>query len=283
MKSWKVKYKIKSYLDFYNKFEIDEFLFLKEQLEGNCAIGTIRAESREEATEICTVKLEKILKGMKFVLNYKFEFELCQIKEEIAEGTDVYKVSLLCSKNSIFVPGVLLDKEIKELQDHLREIEYSDKIASIAYESYLRAVEVREWSNEAFINYFKGIEVISNEYLEKGKIEKQKETQIELDSLLDKLKKLLNNEEINKEKVKGICTKIHSLGFIELRKRINLALQDLCLEEYINQVDKLVRIRNSIAAHGSSKQNIASEDMVLCRELVQKMITNRLKKNNSKE
>ncbi|WP_459481437.1 hypothetical protein [Clostridium saccharoperbutylacetonicum] len=280
MKSWIIKYEIYSYTRFDNSFNYGDFNFFEVDNKSYAA-SKVESKSLEQAKEICNNKLRKVISCMEFTLNEKFDFEFCEAKQQYKEGIDLFVPAASKSWDITIISKVNFPNEkYTELESYLKLLEISDDNSKIAYDSYINGIEVFQWNNEAYLNFFKSIEVIANEYLEKGKEEKYKETQNKCDALLKNLKKRLNKEEINTEKIKNLCSEVHKLGYIELKSKIKLALEDLDLQIYIEQIDKLVNDRNQIAAHGSSKESITDEQVILCKEIAREMIEKRLLKGN---
>ncbi|MDR3597283.1 hypothetical protein [Clostridium sp.] len=281
MKTWLIKYNVHSYTKFYNRIRINEFDFWESENK-SYAQGKVCANSLEEAREVSDEKLKNILSGMEFNLNERFNFDFCEARAKSSNFPFAFtRVASEEWNATINVYSNFTDENYNGLEEHLKQIECSDKITRIAYESYIKGIEVYQWNNEAFLNFFKSIEVIANEYLEKGKEERLKKTQKKYDDLLEELKESLNNDELNIENVKSLCSDVHKLGYIELKEKIKLAICDLSLHEYINQIGKIVNDRNKIAAHGSSKKNITDEQLALCCKIARNMITRRLKQKNS--
>lgn len=279
MNSWKMKFKIDSYLNFFNKIKVKDVSFYRDS-STNYAELKVKAQNIQEAEQQGEMKLKDVLRAMEFTLNERIGFHTIDIQQEESNGKSrLIGVSNLASAVAVRVP--FPETELENINDIFTGINNSNNIAIIAYQSYLKGIEVGEWYNEAFLNFFKAIEVIANTYLEVGKKEKEITSEEELKSLVKELQDLVEHKEDNLDKLKKICTEIHSLGFVELKKRIDIALMDLGLSEYSKAAKKLVNFRNKFVAHGSSNKIIEIEELEKCKNISKMMIKKYIGRNRS--
>ncbi|QOT12790.1 hypothetical protein JNUCC32_12525 [Paenibacillus sp. JNUCC32] len=279
MNFWKLKYKIESYLNFFNKITIKDVSFYRVDAV-NYAELKVDAQDIQEAEKQGEMKLQDVLSAMEFTLNERINFHVMDIQQEKGDGkSQFYGASNLASAVAVRVP--FPETELENINDIFTGINNSNNIGTIAYQSYLKGIEVGEWYNEAFLNFFKAIEVIANTYLEAGKREKEISSEENLKSLVKDLEDYVKHKEDNLDKLKKICTNIHSLGFIELKMKIDIALMDLGLSEYSKEANKLVNFRNKFVAHGSSNKIIKIQELEKCKSISKMMIKKYIEKNHT--
>jgi hypothetical protein len=279
MNFWKLRYKIESYLNFFNRVAIKNIIFYRDGAV-NYAELTVEAQGVQEAEKQGEMKLKDVLSAMEFTLNERISFHVIDIQQEKGDGDSKFVgVSSFASSVSVRVP--FPETELESINDIFMGINNSNDIGTTAYHSYLKGIEVGEWHNEAFLNFFKAIEVIANTYLEAGKKEKEISSDAELKSLTKELEEYVKNKEIDLDKLKKICSAIHSLGFIELKKRIVIALIDLGLNDYSKEAKKLVNSRNKFVAHGGNNKIIEVEELEKCKNISKLMIKKYIEKNRT--
>ncbi|WP_405175573.1 hypothetical protein MHI27_03405 [Paenibacillus sp. FSL H8-0261] len=279
MNFWNLKYKIESYLNFINKINVKGVSFYRDNTT-NYAELKIEAQNIQEAERHGEIKLKNVLRAMEFSLNQRINYHIIDIQQEKGNGeTMLMGTSNLASTVTVRVP--FPENQLENIDNIFIGINNSDDIAIIAYQSYLKGIEVGEWYNEAFLNFFKSIEVIANTYLEAGKKEKEISSEEELKFLVEELQEYVEYKKDDLTKLKKICSDIHNLGFIELKKRIDVALIDLDLSEYSEETKRLVNFRNKFIAHGSSNKIIKIEELEKCKSISKMMIKKYIEKNIS--
>lgn len=276
MSIWNVRFLIKSFVIFEEKFILNNFKFFSIE-DKSYATSSVEADSMGEAEKYVVNSLSNILKTFKFTLSEKFSFSLIDIQQEIAEeihlggGASIIECCAIVSK-------IFPADKLTEVNELLEMVSNTNHTGIIAYQAYLRGLEIYEWNIEAFLNFFKAIETISNQYIDSGKQEKKSETLDDLNKLIKKLEKQFKEQVIDKDKVENIAKEIYKLGFVELKKKICLAIKDLGISVINGQVDRLVRLRNTIAAHGSSNQNISDQELSECESLARCIVLKYIEK-----
>lgn len=277
MKIWRVRFKVNSYLIFDEQFTMNKFIFFKIGNE-NYASHTLEADSIEDAEDIATKELNSTLKMIEFTVDEKFTCTLEQIEEDIlsGEGLFQYKVGEYLPAEITFMKSFRMEM-INEIENFNDLLSGTNTIGENAYKCYLKGLEVYQWNSEAFLNFFRSIETISAQYLEQGKKKKKIEVKSQLEELTKKLKECINNDEIDYDKVARLAKKIYDLGFIEVRKKINLTIQDLGVKVDKDKLDKIVKLRPKVA-HGGTVQNVTDEDLEDCKFIAKEIIISYIKK-----
>lgn len=274
MRTWEAKIIVHSYYKFTNQFIIEEVTFsLEENL--NYATLNLEANSIEAAEEIALRKVNYILKVLKFVLNSDFNCSIYSVNEttkgdKLKEGFTEIKASLAVIKD---FPTDKLD----EINFILENYKNSDSVGKAAFDFFIDGFGVKDYNNESFINFFKSIEIISNEYVDEAKEEKTLEVKQELHTLIKKLEKAIYN--MHDKKINSLVKQIYSLGFIEAKRKLRLVLRNLGLNEYDEQIGELPTLRNDVA-HGKVKYDpVTNEQLNICKEIAKNVITRYLDKN----
>ncbi len=192
------------------------------------------------------------------------------------EGLFQYQ-GVACLPSEITVVKPFRMEIISEIDNFNYLLSGANTIGQDAYKCYLKGLEICQWNSEAFLNFFKSIETISAQYLEQGKKEKKIEVKSKLEKLTEKLKACVNNDEINYDEVASLAKQIYDLGFIEVRKKINLTIQDLGVEVDNDKLDKIVKLRPKVA-HGGTIQNVTDEDLEDCKFIAKEIIISYIKK-----
>lgn len=123
------------------------------------------------------------IKFMSFKTDSKFELVITDVFQIIEDGEIGHGESDLLA--SITVPRKIVDKNLEEINRLNKEsVNFKDIIKS-AIKYYERRIRIEEWSTEAFINFFKSIELILDQYLQQAKQEKEKENKKKLDKKLN--------------------------------------------------------------------------------------------------
>ncbi|HBJ1651333.1 hypothetical protein HYH38_16085 [Clostridium botulinum] len=277
MKRWKINFKIKSYLIFTEEFTMNNFNFFCIDKQ-NYASCKVEAESMKEAEEYAKVALDNTLKMNEFILDEKFTCIIDKIDEEIIPGEEIYRYRGAANiESTVTVVKPFYMERINEINNFKNLLLETNDIGNVAYECYLKGLEIYQWNTEAFLNFFKSIETISAQYLDKGKEEKKSEVQNKFKTLTIKLKKCVNEDKIDDDKVTSLAKQIYNLGFIEVRKKINLAIQDLGVEVNKDKLDKIVKLRPKVA-HGGTVQNVIDEDLQDCKYIAKEIILSYIKK-----
>ncbi|MDT0122404.1 hypothetical protein Q9R46_07120 [Paenibacillus sp. RRE4] len=277
MNRWEITYHIESYVNFFNQFSIDGVKFYHKD-RNNYASLEIQAFEMCDAEKQGEDKLRETLKTIEFTINQRINYGIIDIKQINKEDNNKL-VGASYVNSSVAVRRPFPDDQLKSIENFFSKLNEMDKIGRIAYESYLRGLEVGEWYNEAFLNFYKAIEVIAGTYLNEGKKEKEIEVQSDLDSLVLKLKKNIESNSLNVNRIKSICTQIHKLGFVETKMKMHLALKDLGLDKYDEDLDVIVNYRNEFVAHGSSSKMVEISELEKCKEISKEMILKYIEKH----
>lgn len=275
MNLWKIEAKIKSYFVFNKKCVYKDIEFFSKD-NMNYATLLIEALSMNKAEESAILKLNNALNSMGFYLNSKLSFSIKDIKQQ-RQSDEI----LLCCKSSFHCNVTVVKpfdtkrvEEIEEIHDLLTSA--NDNVKK-AFKAYNRGLELEEWNIESFLNYFKAIEIISNSYFVESKAIKELHTQEHMKDLLERMKNEYLKEEYNTKQILDLVNDVYKLGFIELKLKIKTSLEKLELQHHIDKIDKIVNLRNKVAAHASSKMVIKESDILICREIAKEMVLRTLK------
>jgi hypothetical protein len=273
MGMWKVIFDIKGHLSFTEPFSSSGVDF--SIIEGKkIATVIVEADEEDEAQKNAQEHVNYVLSGFSFVTGYKAEAIIRSIAE--TNTTPGLKRGADFLPSTMFVPYKITENDKKSSEEILSYLSRNDKTALIAYNSYLRGVSIEEWNSEAFLHFFKSIEVIANKYIKAAIANNEIITKEEEEVLLIKLKNALSEGE--KDTAKKLINQIYKLGLINLKKQIEVAIDDLKLSEIKERVFTLVDLRHEIA-HASSKNNIITDEQLQeCKELSKKIIIKYLTK-----
>lgn len=277
MNIWKIRFEVNSYYIFDEEFSMNKFKFFKIGNQ-NYAICIVEANSVDEAEEGATKELNNTLKMIEFITDEKFTCTLNLTEQEILPREGVFQylgAAYLPSEITIKKP---FRKEILYETDNLNNLlKGANKTGKVAYECYLKGLEIYQWNTEAFLNFFKSIETISEQYLDKGKEEKKVKEYENYKKLTEELKEIINKDKMKDDEVNSLIKQIYSLGFVEVRKRIELTIKDLDVNVDKKKLDKIVKLRPKVA-HGGSVQNVKEEDLEDCKCIAKEVIISYIKK-----
>lgn len=277
MNRWKIRFEVNSYSIFDKQFLMNQFKFFKIENQ-NYASCIVEADSVKEAEEGATKELNNTLKMIEFITDEKFTCTLNLTEQEIFPGECVFQyqgAAYLPSEITIIKP--FRTETVNEVENINNLLSETNKTGRVAYECYLKGLEIYQWKTEAFLNFFKSIETISEQYFDIGKEEKKVEEHENYKKLMQQLKESINEDEIEEEKINSLVKQIYSLGFVEVRRRIKLAILDLDVKVDSSKLDKIVKLRPKVA-HGGSVQNVTEEDLQDCKCIAKEIILSYMKK-----
>lgn len=277
---WNIKGLILSNAIFVEKYNIDGILLYTSKENKNYIETVVDATSTDEARKIALEKIQDIISFMSFETNSKFELIITDVVQIIEKGEIGYGESDLLV--SIIIPKRIINKDVEAVKIlYKQSINFENRIKS-AIRYYERGIKIEEWSTEAFINFFKVIELLSDTYLQEAKQEKEKENKEKLDKNINKIIQEIKKEDYNPKSVIKAAKQIYDIGKVESKRRIELAASDLNVEGFdLKHIKELVDIRNEVSAHANSQSKILTQDNVsLCKNFAKKMIKGYIKKHN---
>ncbi|MBZ2174827.1 hypothetical protein K8M07_06145 [Schnuerera sp. xch1] len=276
-KSWKVKGFILSDAKLEHNVTIDGFLFDIVDNKTYVEIDVI-GDSTEEAREIVLSKFENLSGFLSFVVDSKFKLIITDVIQIVHKGEKGYgEKDLLCR---LAIPRKVTNQDIGNANQLLKESRYLDKITRTAIKYYERGIRIEPWYTEAFINYFKIIELISDKYLDEAKQEKEEENKTKMEQSISKIVKEIKSKKYDKDAIIKSAKDIYEIGKVERRRRIELAATDLGAEEFtIDDIKKLVNIRNKVSAHANSQLELINGDqLILCKSFAKKILSGYIQK-----
>jgi hypothetical protein len=275
MKTWIAKLNISSYYKFKEEININEVRFYYEDGH-NFAITNFEAKSIEEAESIAIEKVNTIMKILRYALDSKFECIIHSVNET-TEGQQLKQGFTDLNGNYTVIKDFPVDK-VNEIEELLQKYLMADETGKIALTYFVDGFNIKHHSDEAFLNFFKSIEIIANKYLDEAKIEKSKEVSDEINRLLSKLQIAI--EVMNVKKINGIVKQLYSLGFIEAKRKLKIALKNLDLDEYEQQINDLPDLRKNVAHGMIEYEPITPEQLCVCKDIAKKVILKYLEKTS---
>lgn len=277
-KKWEVKGLILSNAIFEEKYSIGEMLLYTSKENKNYMETIVYATSPDEARTIIFKRFEEIASIMSFETDLKFELVITDVLQIIEEGEIGHGESDLIL--SITIPKRIMNKDIKEINILNKEFVNFEDIIKSAMRYYERGVKIEEWSTEAFINFFKSIELISDKYLKQAKQEKEEENKKNLDKNINRIIEEIKKGYYDQQSVIKAAKQIYDIGKVERKRRIELAAIDLNVEGLdLNDIKELVNIRNEVSAHANSQSKVLTQNNVLlCKNFAKKIIKGYIKK-----
>lgn len=227
---------------------------VKQESEKKSLLEFNRILSWEEQT-IAKKKLLESNRILSFIYNYNigvneenFESEKFVTNEEISGE---------CEKTN---SNIVKIKKIETFIKNMKEIKcdnfkmctrYFSKALELHYKMYL--------NEEALLNVFKIIEVISRQYYtEKIKDNLKDVTKKHFDEIIKEIFGEEYNNSIHSHACKEMQESIESLIDKVSKRKIKLVRRNMMIEDTIhitdNRIDKLVEFRNKAIAHGSFKE-----------------------------
>lgn len=150
--------------------------------------------------------------------------------------------------------------KVGQIKEFIQLSHISDKTCKTAIKHFLKGIEVIEWKNEAFLNIFKAVELISDKYFAITKDELKKSVLEEKKSKIDQLKNALENNQ--EDKIIGLCYDIYNIDRVVIKLKVKTAINELGLvEKYSDCGEEFVKLRNEVAAHASSKKEITTDQL----------------------
>ncbi|MVX65578.1 hypothetical protein GKZ28_18005 [Clostridium chromiireducens] len=276
MKTWEAKLYIKTYYNFKEEINIDGVrLYYDDGCGSNFAIINLESKSIDEAERTAIAEVSTIMKVLRYTLDSTFECTIFSVNET-TEGQKLKEGFTDLDTTMKVVKDFPVDK-VNEIKDLLHKYYVADEIGKKAFNYFVDGFNIKDHGDEAFLNFFKSIEIVSNKYLGQAKIEKANETSEEINKLLSKLQKAI--EVMNIKKINGISKQLYSLGFIEAKRKLKIALKNLGLDEYEKQINDLPDLRKNVAHGMIEYEPITFEQMTICKDIAKKVILKYLEKN----
>ena len=219
------------------------------------ALLTVQA-SFLDADKLAIEKFERIFKALTLSTGRNFDFELVDAKEITSKGQKKRFYKRFFQTRFPFVE-VLKSEKIEQVCDRTQEIlgllHKTDPHSEKAIEYFIIGNKLHKWPREAFLPFFKAIELISNKFF--SEFEKR-------------IKKKIPDLEL--EEIKRLATS---------RRKILNACEILGVEKVSEKIWRIVTARNKFdVAHATLKTTLKKEDVDACRELAKDLIINYMKR-----
>lgn len=269
MKKWIIKYEIKSLFKIVEPLEIlGVSIYLKNNV--NFCEVKIEAENIDASKQLADNRIADLAA----ILTFSLEKSVTFLKKDAIEISEngLSKQGEAFLNTSLSVREVISEEKINQIIETTELQNKLDKTATSAIKFFNRGVEIHDWNIESFIQYFKCVELISGQFIPEFVERKKSESDKNFQLLIGELNILMSDntkEDIIKEKIK----EIYNFDFINMKIKIKYTFDKFELLEYLEKVNKIVNLRNTIAAHGSSSRNIEDEEVTLIQEISKKLIT----------
>jgi hypothetical protein len=245
-----------------NDFELKT---IEDEEKGTRYIGllTVRAIDSESAEKLAREKFERIFKALTLFTGRDFEFEIKSGSEMTYDKRGEREHMGFITITFPFVE-VLKSEMIYQTylgtQEILKLIQKSDSRSEKAIEYFMIGTKLSRWPREAFLPFFKAIELISEKFIPEFE---------------NRIKEKI--PDLEPEEIKRLAT--------SSRKILN-ACEILGIEKANEKIKRIVTTRNRHdIAHATLKKTFKKEDVDACRELARKLIVNyliSLRKNTEK-
>jgi len=243
---------------------IDDFELktIEDEEKGTRYIALLTVQANYyDAEKLAREKFERIFNALTLSTGRGFDFELVDAKEITPKGQKEKFYERYISMKFPFVE-VLKSEKIEQVCDQTQEIlgwlHKTDPLSEKAIEYFIIGTKLHLWPREAFLPFFKAIELISNNYSREWKA-RIKEKMPDLEP--KEINMLANN-----------------------RRKILNACEILGIEKVNEKIDTIVRARNRYdIAHATLKRKFKKEHTDACRELARELIVNYLKIPKKKE
>ncbi|KOR89638.1 hypothetical protein [Paenibacillus solani] len=269
MTEWNLKYKVDS---LFKVVEVEHFAGVKFYLKENtifCEL-CVQADNIDEAVVKGINELKVVRTAIIFSLKQSLDFELIEVHELSSSST--------AKQGASFLPLTLNIREVLTLEkaDNIRkllaQIEKFDKTATSAIFFYTRGVEIHEWNIEAFINYFKCIELIADKFLQEYIVKNEIKNRSNTDKLIEELKILIIDNNSDKENIKEHVKSIYKTELIHIKLKVENTLNKFKLSKHVPRMKKMVDLRSSVAAHGSTSTIIKDEQVDYLQGVAKELI-----------
>lgn len=248
-----------------------EFLHLKLNHESSFTLNNVNLECKGDkwfgnfeveantiydARQIATKQLEEVEKALSIYYNSYVNSQIIECMQVTGQGNRIGEVDLYCA---LIVAKAIPDfnrKEVTDLLELVRKTNKTGRIATTYYQDSLKSIS----NNEAFLNYFKVIEIISAQYFKCAQAEKKEQMSAEVKILFEQLQEAIKEEKA--DQILKICNLIYKSGYVEVKRKLVLMFEDLHIEIEESVLESLIELRNHIA-HGTGK-NAEVDNKVLC-------------------
>lgn len=278
MSQWEARYRINSCFYFNEELNLNGIRFFSEKEESNnfksnFAELKVLADSYDKAEKAANKKIEEAIKSMIFSIDQKIEYDLKDI-QEINSNTSMRgssSIGLEMTISNAFPANK--ENSVREIMKLSRSM---DEKAESAYESYIKGINVYDWENEAFLNFFKSIESISHQYRDTAEDKKLKENQEHLAKQINKLEQIIRKKQVleskYKDEIRKICNEISNIYYIGSKIKMKIMLIELELEEYVDDINELYKLRSKVVAHGGSNRVVRDNELIKCKEIAKDVI-----------
>ena len=208
-----------------------------------------------DAEKLAREKFEKIFKALTLSTGRRFDFELIDAKEIPPKGQKGRLYERFISMKFPFVEELKsesIGQVCNRTQEILQLLSKTDSLSEKAIEYFIIGTKLNKWPREAFLPFFKAIELISNNFY-------------------SELKKRI------KEKIPDLEHKEITMLATSRRKILN-ACKILGIEKVNKKIETIVTARNRFdIAHATLKKEFKKEYADTCRELARELIVNYMK------
>jgi len=220
------------------------------------ASSRIKAKTRKEAMDLALEKFDGIFTALSIATGERFEYRVMEGYEVTPDGKTKEKEDMIYRILELKMKMIDFQSKLIETTNRLIElIGKTDRISQRSIDYFLIGTKLRKWPSEAFLNFFKVIELISDTF----------RSQLE-DELLAKIGDLTSDE------IKMLFT----------RKRVIIAACNVLGVDYdFAQIKKLVDVRNSFdVAHPSLEPRFNRKFLNPCREMARRFLIQYLERTH---
>jgi len=228
-----------------------EFKVVTDEKKGSRYIATLKVDSNnlDNASKLAERKLERLLDVLSIATGHRFIFKMRE-GFEVTKGRKNKEHMGMMHMRFPFSAGLTVDRvnEAKEILD----LRITDEHSKKAFQYILLGTALRRWPREAFLNFFKAIELISDRYAPQ---------------LQEHFKEVI--PDIQKRELKML---------VNTRRRIEYTCKVLGLSELVEKISEIVRVRNEYdVAHAALREEFKAEYMTTCWEVAKEFLKGYLK------
>lgn len=220
------------------------------------ALLTVRAKDLDSAVKLAKETFARIFKAFILFTGRGFEYEIKEGTETTFGKQGKREGVGFMSMTFPFVEVLkseMIDKTRIGTKEILELLQKSDLVSDKAIEYFLIGNKLHRWPREAFLPFFKAIELISDKFF--SEFEKRIKKKIP-DLELKEIKRLASS-----------------------RRKILNACEILGVEKVSEKIRRIVTARNKFdVAHATLKATLKKEDVDACRELAKDLIINYMKR-----
>lgn len=279
LRTWEATFLIYSYFSFEKSLEIEN-VAIRDKDKKTFAKVTLDAPTMEDAGRNAKHHLSNTLYIIQLYIGDRFDFVLKEVRESTYGAAKRRASEYFPMQFSVSVPFPH-DVEDQLLELHSFVNANKNTKTTKALKLYLRGVQIKDLTSEAFLKFYAVLEIIARQYFESAKEAKNRETAEAVEKWVDQLRTNLQEQPDYQDKTMILISKIYKSGFVEMEKQIRIAANDLGVS-VPDRLGKIIDTRAKIA-HGSSRVNVSPDLLAQCQQFAREMVIRSLETGSNLE